>query len=277
MLYACVGAYSENPYYIEELGTWVHSAEELAYCLKTNITGLEESLITMQLCQFVEKQLKLKELARALYSCVGNKGSLPTFVTLVLEETGMGSKEEIKSIEKLLRENESMGPAGRRKLKGDYYMAEGRLSWALVEYEQAAVILEQEDSREMLAKIYHNMGCVYGRMFFFEKSAQYFMKAYEIDESPESYKCYLASLRLGNNREDYVKKVIDYSLDQEKVGELEEIIGELTAKSKESKEGVAFDNALEKRESANIAKYHEIIDDILMEWKREYRLNMEMD
>lgn len=277
MLYACVGAYSENPYYIEELGIWIHTAEELAYCLKANITGLEESLITMQLCQFVEKQLGLKELARALYSCVGTKGSLPTFVTLILEETGMGSKEEIKGIEKLLRENESMGPAGRRKLKGDYYMAEGRLSWALLEYEQAALILEKEDSREMLAKVYHNIGCVYGRMFFFDKASSFFMKAYEIDANEESYKCYLASLRLGNNREDYVKKVIDYSLDQERVGELEEIIGELTEKSKEDREGVAFDKALVQRENANISKYHEIIDELLMEWKREYRLNMEID
>lgn len=275
MLYSCVGNYAKNPYYLDELGAYIYSIEELCYYLKENITGLESTLMTYKLCQFIGRELGLDKLAWELNDIINRGQSLAKFVTCILFAAGYCSKDELAEIEKLLHENASMSPGMRRKLRGDYFVSQGRYVKAVREYKMALV--EEGVQEAVQSLIYHNMGCAFARMFFFNEAADYFKKSYEIDGNTESYEQYLAALRIGGSREKYVQQIIDLELDQEKVAALEDRIGALAVESREAEEYLNIQKAIDDKNAGDMTSFNLGVANMIKEWKDEYRRNMEAD
>lgn len=279
MLYCCVGAYAAAPYYLPQLGQQIHSLEELCYILKENVIGLDSQIMQPQLCYFIEKELKLPELARSLLAVIKSGGSLGSFVSLILNEASFGTRDEIKKIEGILRDNDLKNPGVRRKDRGDLYMNSnsGKFIPAIREYRRAIEILDDEKDFETIADCYHNMGTAYARLFFYGKAAECFKTAYDMTRNKDSYMAYLASMRLGNSREKYVEKVLLMGLNQEEAMMLEKKLGELAGLSLEDEDARLLDCVLSKWKSKDRSGYMEAVKALLSKWKNELRLNMETE
>lgn len=275
MVYSCVGSYAKTPYYIEKIGINIYSAEELCYYLFQNAFLLDQSIMNQELCDFVEKELCLTELAGKLSGLLRAGSSLSAFVSTILEDIHFCTREERKNIEQALRENEQLSQGQKRKVRGDYFCRNGKYLLAIKEYKEA---LEKEDSgEEFQSVIYHNMGVVYARMFFFEKAGEMMKKAYDLNPSDERYLNWLACNRLAGNREQYLDFVLREKADQEKCTELEALLLRIFSEESEEKDACRdrLENALSLKEEGKVALFYEEIDKILADWKQEYRKNME--
>ncbi len=277
MLYQCASAYATTPYYLDELGMHIYSIEELCYYLKENAAGLEDGIMRLELCSFIDRELKLPELASQLTSIIRMRGTLASFVVLILNTVGFCSKDEVKNIETLLNENAELGIGRRKKARGDYYLNMGRLMQARAEYEKSLENLSVREEADTVAAVTHNLGVAYARMFHFDKAADLFRRAWDISGNIESYEQYLAALRLGTSRENYVKMVLDLELDQEKVTKLEGEIERLAAESRDNEDYKRLQAVLEKKKRGGASACRSEADELLNLWKREFRRSMEMD
>lgn len=277
MLYQCASAYATTPYYLDELGMHIYSIEELCYYLKENAAGLEDGIMRPELCYFIDRELRLPELAGQLLSMIKRKESLSAFVVLILNTAGFCSKDEVKSIETMLQENAALGIGNRKKARGDYYLGLGRLMQAKAEYEKALEHLSVREDANTVAAVKHNLGVAYARMFHFTKAAELFAAAWDMSGKIESYEQYLAALRLGTSRENYVKTVLDLDLDQEAVTRLEGEIENLAAESRDGDDYKKLQKILERRKRGELSAARADADELLNLWKREFRRNMETD
>ncbi len=275
MLYLPVGNYATTPYYLEELGVSLHTIEELCYYLRENTASLEEGIMRPALCSFVEKELGLKDLGRALMDVISGKGSLASFVKLIFEECGYVSREELRTIESMLRENEAVGMAGRRKNSGDYHLFAGRYTLAQREYMLALKGSDPMRDPELYSMCMHNLGCAQAGLFMYEDAAKCFKKAWDHGGRTESYSCYLAALRMGGSRERYAALVRELGLDRTRVAELEERISESSDMSRQSEEYSVLKEALDDLEAGREEDFDRRAEAILASWKKDYRRNVE--
>ncbi len=277
MLYLPIGKYATTPYYLEELGVGIHTIEELSYFLRENAASLEDGIMRLQLCTFIEKELEMPKLGTDLRELVANKGSLASFVRLILEASGYVSVEEMRSIESLLRQTQSLGTGERRKTQGDYHLFAGRYLMAEREYRQALEQLDKRADREQYAACCHNLGCALAGMFLYDRAAECFLEAYELGHEEESYIQYLAALRLGNSKTAYTQKVNELSLKRGPVAELERRLEEIAKDSKKSSERTAMEeigNAFEEGDAGTVMQK---TLSLINSWKADYRADTEID
>ena len=273
-LILCIGELSTTPYYIAGLGTNVYSIEELCFCLVQNAYVLDQDLMEERLCVFLEKQLKLKELAAKLRLLIEEGSSLGEFVTSILEETFYCGEEEIGQVKQVLMNNAGLGFAQKRKARGDNLLRTKKYTLAIDEYLYAQQCLKREEEPELYAAIVHNTGTAYAQLFLFEKAAGCYREAYEIHENKESLIQYLAAMRLSIRKEKYDRMLLQYGYDTEIVKEVEERMNQSRLHSPDSAYAKALEETKMLQNAGRISEYYESIENTLNDWKQEYRKNM---
>ena len=84
---------AEKPFYIENISTNIYSIEELCYYLYNNLYLVDSSLISNQLCTWLEEELDLPKLAAKLKPFIGKEAGLEEILYPGLSETaGKGIK-----------------------------------------------------------------------------------------------------------------------------------------------------------------------------------------
>lgn len=273
-LILCIGELSTTPYYIVGLGTNVYSIEELCFCLVQNAYVLDQDLMDERLCVFLEKQLKLKELAAKLRLLIEGGSSLGEFVTTILEETFYCGEEEIGQVKQVLMNNVGLGFAQKRKARGDNLLRTKKYTLAVDEYMYALQCLKQEEEPELYAAIVHNTGTAYAQLFLFEKAADCYREACEIHEDKESRIQYLAAMRLSMRKEKYDRMLLQYGYDPEIVKEVEERMNQSRLHSPDSAYAKALAETKALQNIGKVSEYYESIENTLNDWKQEYRKNM---
>lgn len=277
MLYETKGAYSETPFFFKEVGMRFYSIEELCYLLKENIAGLEDSMMVPELCRYIERDLSLPDLGRELLELIRNKGSLASFVKLIFEYTGFLSREELRSVEAILRENSVMGVVERKKSCGDFYLTSGRQVLAIREYTQAIRSVRSSDDELLIASCHHNLGIAYAKLFYYDAAAEQFLRAYELNNNDESYIQYLTALRISTSREGYAELVREKELDVEMVLALEERLKRLGEESLGSEDFSLMKRAITELDKGDVAGYKKDSMTLIEKWKKAYRRSMEID
>jgi|GEM_PF-5940717 len=277
MLYAPIGLYSENPYYIKELGYNVYSIEELLFLLKENLTSLEDSIMSLQLCFFIERELNLSELGKSLTELVRNRSTLSAFVVTLFEKTGYMSKDEIKAVAAILHENSEMNYVERRKNCGDYFMSENRYATAVTEYENALSQMKPNDSAELLAAVNHNLGCAKARLGYFDEAAECFYTAYKADGNKDSKYQYLAACRLSCSKEDYIEMLKGLKDFESAAAALERAIAQ-NAQDRDRKDILEIiERAKNACREGDIKAFERDVNSVIGIFKANYRRNMEIE
>ena len=198
---ACLGNYAKEPYYFEKLDIRVFCMEELCCCLKENAFLLGTEIMQDSLLKFIANQCDVPQLSRELYPLVHKKGSVSTFVTMILEYVGFYSQEEIRQVERVLKQGAHLSDFAKRKAQIDYMVEKKRYASALEEYEQ---LYENMPKSVEAASVLHNMGVVYAHMMMYQKAGECFLQAYELGGNEESFVAYLGARRFELTDREYV-------------------------------------------------------------------------
>lgn len=203
------GKYAEKPYFIDKFYTNLYSVEELCYLLVEKAEMLDPEIMQRDLVQWLDEQCGLNQLAHALYSLLNQNGSTAAFVGIILEYVSLYPADVIARTEEIIRGNEGLNPWERWKSKADYLLQNRRYYGALKQYYALLTQLPETD-KILRARIWHNMGVAYARLFMFMQAAQWFLKAYEADGAAESLALYLASVRMYSEDKEYISFIAEH-------------------------------------------------------------------
>ena len=264
----CANSMAATPYYIDEVSLNVYSLEELSYYMLNNVYLLSTKLMNAELCNWIGRELKMPKLSNELLSMVQNNSPLHLFVGHILSANGYASNKEIKDALSIIATFENKSEAERKKLRADRLMAKGKLVDAIYEYE---TLLSDEIAKTMPRSVegdvYHNLGCAFAKLFFFEEACRCFDEGYKRNQKKQTLYQLLYSARCGKDKLSFEEYVSKYQVPRADVEEVLQIVSRATVKD----DIVGFDgsiNDLLYGQTSEESK--ETIYNVIDNWKKDY-------
>jgi len=273
-LIPCIGEIAKTPYYVLGLGMNIYSIEELCFYLCENAYILDRDILDVKLCQWIEREVGLRNLGKHLFEMLNEDKKLNEFVATILRDIRYCEEDEIASIEKVLIDNESLGFAQKRKARGDSLLAANKLSLAIEEYQYILQGMSPNEDLILYSRILHNAGTAYAKLFLFEKAGEYYKKAYDISSNSESYKQYLATMRITNEKEEYQNLILLKGLNQEVAIELEEEINDILTAEIDTPYMASLTKIISCKQDGKISEFYKAMEETLNDWKKDYRKGM---
>lgn len=245
----CVGEYAQIPYCVPGLEINVYSMEELSYCIRENAFLLDMTLMEDRLLEWIERQCGLPDLAKALYPLVHKRGSLSSFVVMILQYVGFYEEDSIRQVEQVLRQGAGLSRMEKRKGQVDHLVKKKKYVAAIREYDSLiAKWKELEKEGEplpavaCLAAIRHNKGVAYAGMMHYGKAAECFREAYATDGNEAYYLAYLAAKRMELSEEDYIALAAEQTQGYHYTLKLEKEMEHLTEEWEQQPEYLRLEN-----------------------------------
>lgn len=205
-LILCHKKHARQPYEITRVHIRVHTIEELCYYVCNNLYLIDHTFMNRQLCDWIETELEMEELANRLRDELSKNCTQEQFVISLLKGSVIYSISEINKIQMKLDKLKNQKDVERAKFKADCLMGSGEYEDAILVY-QSVVNSAWDDSVSMqfYGHVYACLGTAYGRMFLYEEAAKAYKEAYRLCEETDVLKAYLYCCMKSKAPEEYVK------------------------------------------------------------------------
>lgn len=248
-LILCHKKRAKHPYEITRIHIRIYTIEELCYYFCNNLYLIDYTVVNRPLCDWLEEELELEELAAELRDQLYKNAPIELFVLTILSYSSIYSAAEITKMQNILERLKNQNDVEREKYKADNLLKSGELASAILVY-QFILNKEWDESvgKEFYGRVYGCLGSAYGRMFLYEEAANMYEKAYKVCQNPDMLKSYLYCCYRYLPEVSYVKMLsnepVFLSLDSVMKEELKNAIAQTST---------------------------EIDDKMLEQWKKEYR------
>ncbi len=273
-LILCSGARTTKPYTFTRNGIRIYSMEELCYHLYQHVHLIDETMITEELFDFIDQELKLTERADKLRTLKKQNADLKTLVTFILCSTDYYTEQEIKSLLRLLDEVAGMPMIKRNIIKAGCYLREQQYEQASAEYERIILAPDAiELTPEEYGDVYHNLAVAKVHITGLKEASKLFEKAYERNHKQESLKQYLYSLYLMKYGEQYQNIIEINQMDEEESELIKGFLFELEKEAENTAAIKAIYNLQNKKVNGRMNEFYHGINEIIETWKEKVRLN----
>lgn len=240
---------ARRPYEISQVQRKIYTIEELCYYICSHLYLIDYTVMNSGLCDWLEEELELGEMAENLRQVLDQNGSAEQFAIMILTQSGIYTATELESLQSALNKLKSQKPVEKQKHKADNLLESGAVKQALHLY-RSIVYGEPDDSVDKMfyGRVYACLGSAYGRMFLYEEAAKMYEAAFQICEEEAMLKAYLYACHQYMGEEEY-KRLVEKSPAYQRIEEtLQKEIAEI-------EENMTF--SLE--------------EDALEQWKEQYR------
>jgi len=248
-LILCHKKKAKTAYHITQLHCRIYTLEELCYYLCNHLYLIDYTIMNDTLCDWVDEELELCDLAEELRNVMEKNGSVEQFVLTILEQSGIYTTAELQQIQSVMERLKNQRPVEKQKYKADGLLESGAVKTAIMVY--LDILRSERDESvdgKFYGRVYGSLGAAYGRLFLYEEAAKMYEAAFQICEDKKMLQAYLYACRRYMNQEDYSallsKSTVFREMDDlmmERVSEIEAQVGSLQ------------------------------YDDTLENWKKEYR------
>ena len=239
-LILCEQPIAATPYYIDELSLNIYSLEELSYYIFHNVYLMNSELMSVDLCQWIGRDLKMKELKEHLLELLKDNVPSHIFIGNLLQACGYLTNKEIRDTVEIIKTYENKSEAECHKIRADRLMEKNKIIDAIYEYEN--ILSNDENMTEALAgDVWHNLGTAYANLFFYEESARCFENAYLKSHKRISLRSLLFAYRCNRDVDGFQKACKRFFLTEEQAKE----IGEEVTKISQAEDVLSFDNYLD--------------------------------
>ena len=276
----CVGKYAAVPYCVPGLELSVHCIEELCYCIRENAFLIDASLMNDDLVNWIDKDCGLTDLAKELYPMVHKKGSLSSFVTMILEFTGLYDGTVTGEVEQTLKKGAGLSGIEKRKSQIDYLVKKKKYGAAILGYEELLSQWQEmlKEGGELPAGkvrsgILHNKGVAFAGLMLYAQATECFLEAYGIEKDSRMYEDYLAAKRMELAEEAYIAFAAENPQGYEAALKLEQKMEELKKNWRLQPEFLRLQERKGFREDGEMQKYCEDNEQIAQALKSSYRIS----
>ena len=248
-LILCHKKKAKQPYEIARIHRGIYTIEELCYYLCNHIYLVDYTIMNEHLCDWLEEELELSELAGNIRRQLEQNGTIEQFILTILEYSSIYTAGELKSIQDVLEKLKNQKPVEKQKYKADNLLQSGSVKSAIMAY-QEIIQGERDDSvnGKFYGRVYGCLGAAYGRLFLYEEAAKMYEAAFQICEEESMLKAYLYACRNFMNKEEYTKLLQRSQIYMNMDALIAEEVAEI-------------------EESVQVLQY----DDTLINWKNQYR------
>ena len=268
----CTGQVAEKPYTFPFTKTKVYSMDELNYYLYNNIYLISEDTFQLSLCDWLENELLLPEVADKIRSLLSRRNSLKDIVVSLLCSADYYTEQQIRELIQVMEQIERMPLIKKRKIKADNYLVFGQYAKASSEYEaivdapEAAVFSGVE-----YGDIYHNLAVAKARTISASEAAKFYLLAYRRNQKEESLTQYLYALLLSKNKEEFEAACDEFSISKERQVQLEEDIFVKELAALETADYESIDRLSELKKEGKVAQYYKELKNTIRQYKETYR------
>ena len=215
-LILCHKKKAKQPYEIARVHRKIYTIEELCYYLSHNLYLIDHTVMNRQLCDWMEEELELTELADKLKQLIKQQASVEQFVLTILSYVSIYTTGELKQIQDVLQKLKNQNPMEKQKYKADNLLESGAIQSAILIY-QSIVNGEPDESvdRKFYGRVYGCLGAAYGRLFLYEQAAKMYEKAYDICGEQSMLKAYLYACRKYMPAQEYNRLLSKSSMYQQ--------------------------------------------------------------
>ena len=175
------------PFYMENTSVNIYSLEELIYLMEHQTYLIGPDIQTEEFCVWVGQELKLPELEEKLKLALQRGCRVAEFADTILSFSSYCDRTTGEKIKRQFLEYENKSEFECEIKKADGFLENEKYLSCIREYQN---LLQKEDaqkeSRELIGKIWHNMGTAYARLFFFEAAQDCFCQAFSYNDNPLS-------------------------------------------------------------------------------------------
>ena len=227
----------------------IYTIEELCYYLCNPLYLIDHTLINEKLCDWLEEELELEELANHLREMLEQNATIEQYIVTILTYSSIYTTAELHQIQDVLDKLKNQRPIEKQKYKADNLLESGSVKSAIMAY-QEIIRGERDESIDgkFYGKVYGCLGAAYGRLFLYEEAAKMYEAAFQLCEEESMLKAYLYACRKYMHREDYISLLQKSQIYQEVHNRRSEQITETEAQVK-------------------VLQY----EDTLENWKSQYR------
>lgn len=187
-LWICREQKAGRPFRIKAAGVEVRTMEELCFYLYQSRELLDDSVMGEELYAWLAEELKLPRLAATLAEERKQGKNALWCACFLLKESGMYASEELAEINALCLAMENKDEFELGKLRADRLLKTKQYLRSIREYERLTVLGESRGcSGKLMGNVWHNLGVAHMKLFLFEKAVECFAKAYELNQSEESF------------------------------------------------------------------------------------------
>ncbi|MCL2718085.1 MAG: hypothetical protein FWE14_04820 [Lachnospiraceae bacterium] len=264
-----VGHRAPTPYIFNRLLVSVYSIEELCYLFKTNPFILDSGVLDRRLTAWLAEACGLPDLAKSLEIILKKSKSPEEFIMTILEYAGYLSPGEINRIADIFNGNIGLNDYEKEINRADFLLNSGKYQRARHEYDRILMNIPAGE-RLLSGRLYHNRGVTMARLFLFEQAAESFLKAYELSNSPESGRAYLASIRLNMDEVDYIRFISEHPSFHDFSLEVEHIYNQAMSVYNETDAKIELDELILDKAMGNGNSYNTGIEFMIKEAKKKY-------
>lgn len=183
---------ARRPYEITRIHRKIYSIEELCYFLCNHLYLIDYTIMNEQLCDWLEEELELKELADNLRQHLEQYASMQQFVVTILAYSSIYTTAELSYVQNVLDKLKNQKPVEKQKFKADNLLSNGALKPAILIYQSILQAeIDETVDKKFYGRVYASLGSAYGRMFLYEEAAKMYESAFQICEEESMLKAYL--------------------------------------------------------------------------------------
>ncbi len=153
----CRSRQGTEPYFVEELGLYLYTAEELSYYIYHNAALIGEDFLDERLYRFIGQDLGMENLESKLRRW-SDEADLSELLLVILQDVHYYNTEELSSFRQKMAEMTRRTEGNRMRERADMLLSRGRYSGALLQYDR----LLHTDCPEMQEDAFRGrvwMGC----------------------------------------------------------------------------------------------------------------------
>ena len=203
-LILCHKKRAKSAYEIVRIHRRIYTIEELAYYLCNHLYLIDYTIMNVQLCDWLDEELELSDLAQNLRMLLEENATMQQFVMTILEYSSIYSEGELGRIRGILDQLKNQRPVEKQKYKADNLLESGSVKSAIMAYQE--IIRGEKDETldgKFYGKVYACLGAAYGRLFLYKEAAKMYETAFQICEETSMLKAYLYASRCYMSKDEY--------------------------------------------------------------------------
>ncbi|MCI8453757.1 MAG: hypothetical protein HFE84_03975 [Lachnospiraceae bacterium] len=179
----------ENPFYIEELGLYLYSSQELSYVIGNHPLLVMEGFVDDRLILFLRSELRMPFLAERLEKWIKGRGPSDELLFQILADCAYYSPQEQTKFRQQVTAFRKLAAHEYEKKRADYFYSLGLYGKAASMYERILETTREKGlSGDFKGKIWNNIAACYTKLFCFQKAMHAYDCAWNEDEKTEYVK-----------------------------------------------------------------------------------------
>ena len=270
-LILCTSKTAETPFTFLNTKVEIYTYEELCFYIYNNTVLISKSALSEKLFEWIRDELGMTELADKLVGLANKTTYAQDLLIEILSAGNYYTIEEIKNYAEAWQKYRKLDKFQKAKLKADGYLAYKRYIKAATFYDDIIEEIDDNADPVFVGNIYHNRGIAAANNLDLTAAKDFFMRAYELNDNPDSLKSYFYIVAISSDTATLRNEIRHLGLPDEYLDEIMTEIGESKDDVREMTIFAMLQRAAYNKMNKDMTDYDKRMDIILSELKDDFR------